>query len=85
MNTRVNNYYDLMTFGLGGQNFQSFVDKFQLKYNAPQTEGFVWDSEIQLDYTYEQLIAPVFLMNAIYQSYTTGKRVEVEKNNKELS
>lgn len=57
MNTRVNNYYDLMTFGLGGQNFQSFVDKFQLKYNTPQTDGFVWDSEIQLDYTYEQLIA----------------------------
>lgn len=57
MNTRINNYYDLMTFGLGGQNFQSFVDKFQLKYNTPQTEGFVWDSEIQLDYTYEQLIA----------------------------
>ena len=57
MNTRINNYYDLMTFGLGGQNFQSFVDKFQLKYNTPQTDGFVWDSEIQLDYTYEQLIA----------------------------
>lgn len=57
MRHMVNNYYDLMTFGLGNQNFQQFVDKFQLKYNAPQTEGFVWDSEIQLDYTYEQLIA----------------------------
>ena len=57
MNTRVNNFYDLMTFGLGNQNFQSFVDKFQLKYNTPQTDGFSWDSEIQLDYTYEQLIA----------------------------
>ena len=57
MRTMVNNYYDLMTFGLGNQNFQQFVDKFQLKYNAPQADGFVWDSEIQLDYTYEQLIA----------------------------
>lgn len=53
----VNNYYDLMTFGLGNQKFQDFVDKFQLKYNTPQTDGFAWDSEIQLDYTYEQLIA----------------------------
>ena len=57
MRTMVNNYYDLMTFGLGTQKFQDFVDKFQLKYNTPQTDGFVWDSEIQLDYTYEQLIA----------------------------
>lgn len=29
--------------------------------------------------SYEQLVAPVFLMNAIYQSYTTGQRVLVEK------
>lgn len=57
MRTMVNNYYDLMTFGLGNQKFQDFVDKFQLKYNTPQTDGFAWDSEIQLDYTYEQLIA----------------------------
>lgn len=53
----VNNYYDLLTFGLGGMSFQSFVDKFQAKYNAPQTDGFVWDNDIQLDYTYEQLLA----------------------------
>ena len=33
----------------------------------------------KMAHSYEQLIAPVFLMNAIYQSYTTGKRVEVEK------
>lgn len=57
MRTMVNNYYDLMTFGLGNKKFQDFVDKFQLKYNTPQTDGFAWDSEIQLDYTYEQLIA----------------------------
>lgn len=56
MRAMVNNYYDLMTFGLGNQKFQDFVDKFQLKYNTPQTDGFSWDSEIQLDYTYEQLI-----------------------------
>jgi hypothetical protein len=53
----VNNYYDLMSFGLGNVKFQEFVDRFKLKYNTPQTDGFVWDSEIQLDYTYEQLIA----------------------------
>lgn len=33
----------------------------------------------KMSHSYEELIAPVFLMNAIHQSYTTGKRVEVEK------
>lgn len=57
MKTMVSNYYDLMTFGLGGASFQQFVDRFQEKYNVLQADGFAWDPEIQLDYTYEQLIA----------------------------
>ena len=56
MNTKVANFYDLMTFGLGDVSFQQFVDRFQLKYNQLDVEGFNWDPEIQLDYTYEQLI-----------------------------
>ena len=56
MNTKVANFYDLMTFGLGDVSFQQFVDRFQLKYNELNVEGFNWDPEIQLDYTYEQLI-----------------------------
>ena len=57
MRTMVSNYYDLLTVGLGNYSFQQFVDRFQEKYNVLQTEGFDWDTEIQLDYTYEQLIA----------------------------
>ena len=57
MRTMVNNYYDLLTAGLGAFSFQQFVDRFQEKYNVLQTEGFDWDPDIQLDYTYEQLIA----------------------------
>ena len=56
MKNHVSNYYDLMTFGLGDVSFQQFVDRFQLKYNELDVEGFNWDPEIQLDYTYEQLI-----------------------------
>ena len=56
MITKVSNYYDLMSFGLGEVSFQQFVDRFQLKYNELNVEGFNWDPEIQLDYTYEQLI-----------------------------
>lgn len=56
MKNNVANYYDLMTFGLGNATFQQFVDMFQTKYNNLQVDGFDWDAEIQLDYTYEQLI-----------------------------
>ena len=57
MRTMVNNYYDLLSVGLGPYSFQQFVDRFQEKYNVLQADGFDWDPEIQLDYTYEQLIA----------------------------
>ena len=57
MRTNVKSYYDLLDFGLGGASFQQFVDRFYQKYNAPQTDGFPWDDEIQLDFTYEQLEA----------------------------
>ena len=57
MRTNVNNYYDLLTFGLGNAQFQSFVDRFNDKYNVLNVDGFDWDNEIQLDYTYEQLIS----------------------------
>lgn len=57
MRNMVSSYYDLMTFGLGRLSFQEFVDHFKEKYNTEQTDGFVWDNEIQIDYTYEQLIA----------------------------
>jgi len=57
MRTNVKSYYELLDFGLGGASFQQFVDRFKQKYNAPQTDGFQWDDEIQLDFTYEQLEA----------------------------
>ncbi|MBR2449256.1 MAG: Gfo/Idh/MocA family oxidoreductase [Clostridia bacterium] len=33
----------------------------------------------KMKFTYAQLIAPVFYLNAIYDSYTTGQKVEIEK------
>lgn len=57
MRTNVKSYYDLLDFGLNGASFQQFVDKFKAKYNVPQTDGFNWDDEIQMDFTYEQLEA----------------------------
>lgn len=51
-------FYDLLgASGVGFDNrkFQEFIDRFQEKYNAPQTDGFDWDDEIQIDFTYQQL------------------------------
>ncbi len=57
MRTNIKSYYELLDAGLGSCTFQQFVDRFQDKYNLLQADGFDWDPEIQLDYTYEQLIA----------------------------
>jgi hypothetical protein len=59
MITRDSNFYDIMALGLAdAANYQEFVDTmFADKYNAPQTEGFLWDDQIQLDFSYEQLEA----------------------------
>lgn len=32
----------------------------------------------QMKYSYQQLVAPVFYLNAVYESYTTGKTVKVQ-------
>lgn len=59
MITRDSSYYDIMSLGLAdAANYQEFVDTmFADKYNVPQTEGFVWDDNIQIDFSYEQLEA----------------------------
>lgn len=50
--------YDLISAGLGNRSFQEFVDSYLAnKYNGLKVDGFDWDSEIQIDYTYQQLEA----------------------------
>jgi hypothetical protein len=59
MITKDSNFYDIMALGLAdAANYQEFVDTmFADKYNAPQTDGFMWDDNIQIDFSYEQLEA----------------------------
>ena len=55
---RDSTFYDVIAYGLNGTSFQEFVDRFdKLKYNVLNTDGFNWDPEIQIDFTYEQLQA----------------------------
>lgn len=59
MITRNADFYDILALGLGGaSDYQEFIDTMLAdKYNAPQTDGFLWDSNIQRDFSYEQLEA----------------------------
>lgn len=59
MINRNSSYYDIMALGLAdAANYQEFVDTMLAdKYNAPNTEGFLWDDNIQIDFSYEQLEA----------------------------
>jgi hypothetical protein len=51
-------YYDVIAYGLEGGSFQAFVDGYEAsKYNVLNVDGFKWDPNIQIDFTYEQLRA----------------------------
>lgn len=57
MYTAQSNFYDLVTNGLGAlDNYQGFLDEvMSLKYNGIQMDGFVFDPNMQIDFTYHQL------------------------------
>jgi hypothetical protein len=58
MITRDRSFYDVIAYGLSGVSFQEFVDEYNaLKHNVLNVDGFTWDDEIQVDFTYEQLLA----------------------------
>ena len=46
------------------------------KHECEEFANMVRNGKMQ--YSYEQLIKPVYLLNAIYKSYTTGKRVLIQ-------
>ncbi len=79
MHTMPTNYYELLSFGLQGASFQEFVDRFQDKYNTLNADGFVWDSEIQLDYTYEQLITSLGIKTLPVYVNDTSEGLDVSK------
>ena len=56
MNTLPLSLYKVLEYGLGGQNWQEFVDHYNEKYNDVQIDGFEFDP-VQLDYTFAQLIS----------------------------
>ncbi len=47
---------DIMSLGLGGESWQSFVDHYEEKYNARSVDGFEFDP-ISIGYTFAQLVS----------------------------
>jgi len=58
---RPENFHDILKYGLLDANdYQEYVDTmFAEKYNAPQTDGFMWDEDVQDSFEYAQLEAEV--------------------------
>ena len=49
---------DIMQLGLGGENWQTFIDHYEEKFNAISIEGFEFDP-ISINYTFAQLLSKV--------------------------
>ena len=56
MNTLNEQLFVLLALGLGGENWQGFVDHYEEKYDTVQIDGFDF-APTQLNYTFQQLIA----------------------------
>ena len=49
---------DMMTLGMGGQKWQSFVDHYEEKFNAISIDGFDFDP-VSIGYTFAQMLSKV--------------------------
>lgn len=62
MTPRDTNYYDLIKYGFANESYQEFVDTYLASlYNGRKTDGFEWDADIQIDFTYHQIQAELGL------------------------
>lgn len=58
MNTYPASFNTLLTYGLGGDTFQAFVDHYNERYNKLEIDGFGFAPN-QLGYTWQQLVSNV--------------------------
>lgn len=58
MEVRDASFYDLMARGLPDISYQEFVDRYLAEIqNGRKTDGFEWDPDMQIDFTYAQIQA----------------------------
>lgn len=59
---RDTNYYDLIRYGFTDESYQEFVDSYLYDlHTGRKTDGFEWDNDIQIDFTYAQIQAELGL------------------------
>ena len=62
MTPRDANYYDLIKYGFTDESYQEFVDTYLYDlHTGRKTDGFEWDNDIQIDFTYAQIQAELGL------------------------
>lgn len=62
MMPRDTNYYDLIRYGFTNESYQEFVDSYLYDlHTGRKTDGFEWDNDIQIDFTYAQIQAELGL------------------------
>lgn len=49
---------DMISLGLYGENWQTFVDHYEEKFNAVSVEGFDFDP-VSISYSFSQLLSKV--------------------------
>lgn len=63
MNTLPIDLYKVIEYGLGGDTWQEFIDRYKEKYDLLQIDGFEFEAT-KLDYTFSQLITSLGSENA---------------------
>ena len=62
MTPRETQYYDLIKYGFADESYQEFIDTYLASLHAGRkTDGFDWDADIQIDFTYHQIQAELGL------------------------
>lgn len=62
MTPRDTQYYDLIKYGFADESYQEFIDTYLASlHTGRKTDGFDWDADIQIDFTYHQIQAELGL------------------------
>ena len=74
MNTLPIDLYKVIEYGLGGDTWQEFIDRYKEKYDLLQIDGFEFEAT-KLDYTFSQLtlIRKVRVMKLHWENSKEGR------------
>ena len=56
MNTLPIDLYKVIEYGLGGDTWQEFIDRYKEKYDVVQIDGFGFEAHWLIEYLFQMLI-----------------------------